>query len=391
MKTLGELAQGRDNNFNLIRILAALAVLVSHSFAVSLGFDEAEPGRVSLQLTPGDVAVDVFFVISGFLVTGSLLARASVREFVWARVLRIYPALLTMVVVVVFVLGPLMSTISAGSYFASPLTWIFLVKNSTAFISIGKFLPGVFEDLPYPSEVNASLWTLFYEVSMYEWLLAFWLVGGGLARRFGTPRGKLFFGLINGACIVAMLAYLGVRLHHPGFHPFLRLFYFFFTGAALYAHRGRVPLSWPACLAVLVAMLLATSSATAFFVVYTIGLPYVVLFVAHAPGGALRRYNRLGDYSYGIYIFAYPIQQTLVSFNPGLQPLALIVASLGVTLPLAVISWHLIERPALSLRRRFMAPRASPMPVSVSVSAPTSAPAQAPRPAPIDLEPRPGR
>ena len=96
---LSDFTSGRDNNFNLIRIIAALAVLVTHSFALATGTSAAEPFQKTLGMTIGSIAVDIFFITSGFLVTGSLLTRKSFIdfiEFVWARVLRIFPALLVM-------------------------------------------------------------------------------------------------------------------------------------------------------------------------------------------------------------------------------------------------------------------------------------------------------
>jgi peptidoglycan/LPS O-acetylase OafA/YrhL len=110
-----EAAQGKDNNFNLIRLIAALAVLVTHSFAIATGNPELEPLRGWLGMTIGDFAVDAFFITSGFLVTASLARRQSGLEFVCARVLRIYPALLVMVALTVFVVGPLLSRLSPVS------------------------------------------------------------------------------------------------------------------------------------------------------------------------------------------------------------------------------------------------------------------------------------
>ncbi len=102
---VADLAQGKDNNFNLIRIIAAYAVLVQHAFPLALGPKTVVPLEVSLGVTIGMIAVDVFFMTSGFLVTASLLARKSTVEFVWARVLRIFPALFVMLMLTVFGLG----------------------------------------------------------------------------------------------------------------------------------------------------------------------------------------------------------------------------------------------------------------------------------------------
>ena len=119
---LSDFTQGRDNNFNLIRIVAALAVLVTHSFALTVGSGNAEPLRASLGMTMGSIAVDVFFIASGFLVTASLLNRQSAIDFIWARVLRIFPALSVMLFLTVFGLGAFFTSLPAPSYFANPGT-----------------------------------------------------------------------------------------------------------------------------------------------------------------------------------------------------------------------------------------------------------------------------
>ena len=113
---LSSLNNGRDNNFNLIRVIAALAVLVTHSFALVMGSGDFEPLRKIVGISFGQVAVDIFFVTSGFLVTSSLLKRKSTVEFVWARVLRIYPALWMMLVLTVFILFPLLSDVTYKKY-----------------------------------------------------------------------------------------------------------------------------------------------------------------------------------------------------------------------------------------------------------------------------------
>src|SRR4249919_485571 len=147
---LAHYSQGRDNNFNLVRILAAFAVLVSHSFPLAMGLigGMVEPLKARLDVTLGSIAVDLFFIASGFLVTGSLLTRKSIVEFLWARVLRIYPALLVMVLLVVFGLGLSFTTAPVSAYLSDTRTYLFIVKNSTLIAGIAQKLPGVFVENP---------------------------------------------------------------------------------------------------------------------------------------------------------------------------------------------------------------------------------------------------
>lgn len=342
MKLAG-LAQGRDNNFNLIRILAAFAVLVSHSFALTTGSDEAQPFRAYLGMGLGAMAVDVFFVTSGFLVTGSLLKRQSVIEFTWARILRIYPALIVMVGLSVFGLG--LTLTSSHTYLADPGTYTYLWKNALIFPGSPASLPGVFAGNPHPGAVNGSLWTLPYEIRMYATIALAWLALKWLPTRVFTVA-------IVGVTAMASAAYF-VQWWFPS-ETALRLFLMFFTGASFYVLQKRVVLSqwlfWP----LLIALGLSVINRRAFGIVYVLTLAYLLLFLAYVPVGFIRRYNRLGDYSYGVYIYAFPIQQCIIATVVGVSVLPLLGISTCLTLGCAILSWHLVERRALSLKNIYV-------------------------------------
>jgi len=172
---LSDCSQSRDNNFNLIRMVAAFSVLVSHSFALT-GSGEDPVKRLIGMVTLGDVAVDLFFVASGFLVTASLLKRQNGVDFVWARFLRIYPAFWVMLLLTLFVLGPLFTTLPLSDYLTQTSIYVRLAKAATVFIHTASTLPGVFEGNPLPRAVNGSLWTMPYEVRMYAILAVTWLL-----------------------------------------------------------------------------------------------------------------------------------------------------------------------------------------------------------------------
>jgi peptidoglycan/LPS O-acetylase OafA/YrhL len=175
---LGQLAHGRDNNFNLIRIIAASGVLVTHSFALVTGDKMSEPLRAQLGIPLGSLAVDTFFITSGFLVTASLLKRQSLLEFAWARCLRIFPALLAMLCLTVLGVGLFFSTLSSSQYLLDPQTYRYLARASVLVFGIVDGLPGVFESNPLRGAVNGSLWTMPYEVWMYMLLGLAWLALG---------------------------------------------------------------------------------------------------------------------------------------------------------------------------------------------------------------------
>ena len=343
---LADVVADRDNNFNLIRMVAAWAVLLSHSFVLATGSDAAEPLRDSLGKPWSSMAVDVFFITSGFLVTASLHARGSALEFVWARILRIYPGLLVMVGLVVLGLGLCFTSLPAGQFLVSDQTRMFVLKNTTLISGVAFNLPGVFEALPYPRAINGSLWTMPAEIRMYAVLFGLWVVLAMLGRHRRQAFSVALIVLALGCLIVHFWTHY--QTHTTS--SFYRWSCMFFTGAAYFALRARIVLTgrlfWPA----LAAIALSALHREVFFAVYSLLLPYLLFWLAYCPGGAVRSYNRLGDYSYGVYIYAFPVQQTTVALFPGISVVQLLIAGTLVTLLLASLSWYLIEARALRLK-----------------------------------------
>lgn len=325
-------------------MLAAFAVLVSHSYYLTTGRVEAEPLYVSTGMTLGTFAVHCFFVMSGFLVTNSLSRRQSLSSYSWARAVRIFPALIVMLVITVFGLGPIVSSSSLADYFAASQTWRYLLQNLTLVAGVAWTLPGVFETNPHPQTFNGSLWTLTYEVRLYAALAAFWVLAGlvGGARRLFWLKCFVLAGMLltGGQILLWHFGYLAESQS-------ARLGFMFLSGAAYQLFSARISLTgW--LFTVLVLMLgVAAINQTSLLIVYLCSLPYLLLFLAYVPGGFIRHFNRLGDYSYGLYIYAFPVQQTIVYYVSGISATGLILASLFCSLALAVLSWHLIESRAL--------------------------------------------
>ena len=336
---LGDVVGGRANNFNLIRFCAAFAVLVSHSFALAMGTANAEPLYTTYGLTWGDIAVDVFFVTSGFLVTASLLNRARATAFVKARVLRIFPALWVMLAISVFGVGLAFTTWHAHAYLSAHETWKYLLKNALLFRGVEYRLPGLFQSNPASFKVNGSLWTLKPEVEMYALLLALWL-----------PLRRFLPYAVVGVATVAGVVYLVHGNFSDERFEFPRLAFMFFAGASAYAFKDRIPLSSYAWGGLLCVAILSALNRTALFFALSLALPYLLLYAAYTFKGFILAFNRLGDYSYGIYIYAFLVQQTIVHMVPGISIAALMASSAAVTLTLAVLSWHLIEKRALALK-----------------------------------------
>ena len=347
---LSNYTQGRDNNFNLIRIIAALAVLVTHSFALAIGTADAEPLREKLGMTLGSIAVDVFFITSGFLVTASLINRQSTIEFIWARAFRIFPALIVMLLLTVFVMSVAFTTLPTLAYLSSPEIYIYLGKCATLISGVVYTLPGVFENNPYKSAVNGSLWTMPWEIRMYAILAAAWLV------LCVVPQSRLAL-FQRFVVILACVFGVGVFISHFYVAPInhkAMLFFMFFLGAAFYVLREKIVLTRWAYYFCMISLGLATLDKEVFFVVYVIAIAYVLFYLAYVPSGFIRKYNQLGDYSYGIYIYAFPVQQSVAQLMPGVSVLQMVLISAVATSLLAIFSWHFLEQRALRYKAHYI-------------------------------------
>lgn len=264
MTYLSNFVYSRDNNLNLLRITAASAVLVAHCFPLALGSGVRDPLEWT-GLSLGSLAVDVFFIASGFLVSASLLRTRSVIDFLWARALRIFPGLVVMLVLTVSVLGPLFSSLPLLRYLNSGQTYRYLVYNATLLGDIRYELPGVFLQTPFERVVNGSLWTLPFELNMYLILGAGWVAMGWV----GGLRDRLMQAVTISCAAVSLIALVALQWmgHESG--EFLRLFFMFFTGAACYFLRHRLWLSGKvATLTVAMAIILVALEPSAFRPVY---------------------------------------------------------------------------------------------------------------------------
>jgi peptidoglycan/LPS O-acetylase OafA/YrhL len=338
----------RHNNFDCIRLIAALLVLVSHSYALT-GASDREPFVRWLGYdSGGGIGVTIFFVMSGFLVSGSV-ARRSTVDYLMSRIMRILPALALVTCFEVLVIGPVFTSLPLSVYFSSPETMQHLTNAAVFPVHFG--LPGVFTSLVHPV-VNGSLWTLPAECGLYLLLPAIAFCGGL------TRRGAILAFLLCAAGYIVSNIYFGLTWESQGpevvrgirLFAMLKLATFFFAGSALWTNRDTVPLNVGGaivCGGVLFAVMGTTSAQAAYFLC----VPYLVIFaVLKTPVISL---EKVGDLSYGTYLFAFPVQQSIVSiFGASVGPLFLTVIALPITLVLAFLSWRFVERPALRWRSR---------------------------------------
>jgi peptidoglycan/LPS O-acetylase OafA/YrhL len=344
---LEQFSGGRDNNLNLIRIIAALGVLVSHAYPISLGPGALEPLEASIGVTLGTVSVYIFFVISGFLITQSFDRSSAHSNWLAARILRLYPALIVVTLATALVLGPWVTTLPINEYFKDPAVPSYVVRNiGLAFLQYE--LPGVFESNPYGGAINGSLWTLIYEIACYGGVLMAGLLGLVGRKRPFIAALAIYLGFNVAIQVFGWQSLLPGRVGN-----FLDLSLPFAIGMLFYAVRSSLPLSWMAGLGA--AALAALAHGTPWFPpLFVAVLCYWVFLVAYLPGGFIRKYNELGDYSYGVYILAFPTQQLMVFLLGSMTPLQNMLLSTPIVLALSALSWHLIEKPALA-RKNWLA------------------------------------
>lgn len=337
---------GPRNNFNLMRLGAAWLVIYGHAHAITgIAGNDGIAWLTQLR-SAGAVAVDMFFVVSGFLIAASL-ERNTVRGYLVSRGLRILPALLVCVALTTFVLGPLLST--AADYWRQPTTWNYFLVNASLLLSRFQ-LPGVFETHPL-DVVNGSLWTLPNEAKLYLLLLFAWLFGLLSPKRY-TPLWAL-----------TMLAGYALARHYWPLPDHIQKYgecaAFFITGTLLWVNRERIRLSGWLILALVAAFALLRGtdwSHLAYFGLLTYGTLWLGLRVRLPM-------IRHTDLSYGLYLYGWPAQQLAWMLPIGKTIAGNIVIATLIALGCAALSWFLVERPALRLKKRFVArgPEASPV------------------------------
>lgn len=336
------LSGAHGNNFDALRLLAATMVIVSHSFEIVGGPAADEPLR---RLTSGDaslgrVAVMTFFMLSGFLLARSLAADPSLVSFARKRALRILPALILVVVLSAFVLGPLFSALSPPAYFASADSWRYLAN--AAFYTGFDSLPGVFEGSPVGHAFNGPLWTLKFEVLCYLTLAA-----AGAFKRFGPRSAAALF-----VAFYAVEAMTGEGPHRGAsyyVHQYADLARPFFAGALFARLADRIVLTPMA--AALAATGLAIAAPSGFFTdAFPLFGGFLVFWLGFAPLAGTASAARYGDFSYGLYLWGWPAQQMVQGAFAPADWFANVLLALPLALAASVASWLLVERPALALK-----------------------------------------
>lgn len=331
----------RLNSYNFLRLLGAILVVFSHSFAL-VGQIEPHFGSVTL----GKLGVWIFFIISGYLISISWSQYPRFNVFMAKRFLRIFPALIV-VVIGTILFGAILTTLPIKEYFLSQQTIDYL--NNIFLYNMQGGLPGVFMGHVHAGAVNGSLWTLAYEFTMY---IAVALIGVFHIYKKISPF-AIWASLLALNVVVALI---------PSLTPKFSLFYLdlsLLLPLALMYFSGVMFHKYPK---LLTKNIVAGLVSVAFFVILTYLLPnYAPVFGAillafgvfaigsHPFMSGIQKY---GDISYGMYIYAFPVQQTIIHFTGTTNPWKMFIASLVISAVCGIISWYLVEKPFLGLKNR---------------------------------------
>ena len=342
MQTTGNGIRHADNSFDTLRLFFAVLVIFSHSYALGRGSNDTEPLSVLThgQITFGNVSVWAFFVISGFLIAQSWTRSPNPLKFLKRRVSRIYPGFIVAALLMALVVVPFAVDPAARQPFA-----IGNFVLQTLRLQVFKVAP-VFVHNAQPNALNGSLWSVPFEFWCYIGILLMGLTGV-LRRRW--PVVAIF------AAVIAWHLYLSITGWIPGgkvlglifgFPLFWAIVLPFFLAGSLFHLFGGTALLRKPLMIVAFAILAASNFIpNGLLVTLPICGAYLLLGLAYLPWLRPLNLARFGDFSYGTYLYAYPIQQLIVKFNGGaMDPLKLFLLAAPISIGVGALSWFLIER-----------------------------------------------
>jgi peptidoglycan/LPS O-acetylase OafA/YrhL len=286
------------------------------------------------------IAVDIFFVISGYLIVASYTKHNNSYSYLKARILRIYPALITAVIFCI-IAGAFSTSLSVSQYFMNSEVKEFLFTNALALNEIKFNLPGVFLNNPYPISVNGSLWTLTIELRLY--ILVFIL---GILSLLKKNRFNILFSLFFlTTCLFSKYSSILVNNLRS-----IELILLFLTGSFLYLNKNSIESYFKIWIAITILCAFIFLLSWNVFPLKCIWLAFSVILLATHKRLINHKLIISSDYSYGIYIYAFPVQQMLAHFFIGIDFLMMLISSLFLTISLAFLSWNFIEKPFLRFK-----------------------------------------
>jgi peptidoglycan/LPS O-acetylase OafA/YrhL len=333
----------RSNNFDFLRLLFASLVIVSHSYPLT-GQPEIIGFLSSDQLSLGSLSVDCFFIMSGYLIFQSLERSKNIASYLWKRILRLFPALFVLLMITLLIVPFFYRGIDI---FRQSSYWSYL-PNGLSLYKIQYNIDGVFKTNPYPNAINGSLWSISYEFTLYIVLLIF----------FPFRKNKYIIR------ILVIVTFLTLVLTMQLNNLFLtKLFGYFFLNSTLFYNLATFFFAGSLLnffdlnkynTLFLRTVLLIIIVLSIFFGYYKISAPFLlplfILLIATLSTSPINRIGKkIGDISYGVYIYGFLVQQIIMNYMT-IKPVQLMLISLPLTFILAYLSWHFVEKKMLKYK-----------------------------------------
>ncbi len=332
-KYLSDTVGQKSENLHFMRFIAAIMVIISHSFNLSVGHTENEWAILltDTQLTMGAIAVSIFFLCGGYLISMSMEKAKTASRYFEARLIRLIPPLF-FVTLCVTLLGGLLTNLSTIEYYTSVDTWKYLLNS--VFVLIHN-LPGVFEGNIYNSTVNGALWTLPVEFLCYILCFIAFKLGFMDKKRFPWSIPLVIIGSI-GVWIIGGII--------PLVREVVRPVLLFYIGMGYWIYRERIRLN-------VKYMLIAFAGLILLFV-FRLGLPamllcfpYIMMTLWFGTNQCSSKIGKLGNYSYGIYLWGFPVQQTIVYFFGGqMNPYVNFLIAIPISIILGILTYEISEK-----------------------------------------------
>ncbi|PCI53097.1 MAG: acyltransferase [Alphaproteobacteria bacterium] len=328
------------NHFTLLRWILAGLVALGHMWLLTTNY---EPFRIH-DWTGSYMAVNGFFMLSGLLIAKSLHTRRNMKAYAISRALRIYPALIILLLAFAFVFSPLFSNPGGAQNIYSGETWRYVLRVLT--LGDPQGAPGGIFAGNREADFNGPLWTIRFEMVAY--------IMAGLAFMVGavTKLWRTVFAFLAVQTLYMLLPFLiDVNTLPASILPLLRLSSVFLMGMVLWhAPILRNPRWW------WMGILFATFALLGSTIVgeLSANLALAALLMKFGlPQKSVPALTRIPDYSYGLYIWHYPVMQVVMWLFPDFGPFALMATSTPIFILLAGLSWYVIEKPALKLKAKF--------------------------------------
>lgn len=334
-----------QNNYDFLRVFAALSITFFHSFAL-LNKLKLDPlfiltnGRINFSF----IGLNIFFCISGYLIAKSATTSPTLINYLWKRLLRIQPLLILTCVLTVFFLGPIFTNLTTPDFFLNGDTWTYFRNVFPAF-GIQFSLPGVFLKNIGESGVNGSLWTLIVEERLY--LIMCFLF---LFKKQNSWYVTFYVLFINAIYLYNHFYYSGELI------PFMdtNAFYYslvFLNSAVLFILKVNLSKSiYPIVFLSTIVTILGIIFPM-FNFLFLFSFPFLINGIAQIKG-ITNHAGKYGDFTYGIYVFSFPVQQMLIAKGIAINnPYLLFIISSAIAIPMAVASWHLLEKKFLRMKK----------------------------------------